>query len=127
MGVLAAAPALAQTDPLAKAAAEKGAVVTDSGLVFRVLREGKGPMPKATDTVRVNYRGTFPDGREFDSSYSRGEAGQFSAEQGHQVLDRRAAAHAGGRQGQSDLPGGHRLWRARCRGWRDPAECGLAL
>ena len=67
----------AQTDPLARAAAEKGAVVTDSGLVFRSLTEGKGAAPAATDTVRVHYRGTFPDGREFDSSYKRGEPASF--------------------------------------------------
>ena len=64
---------LAQGDPLARAAAEKGAVVTDSGLVFRSVKEGTGAGPLATDTVRVHYRGSFPDGREFDSSYSRGQ------------------------------------------------------
>jgi len=36
--------------------------------VFESLKEGTGQSPKATDTVRVYYRGTFPDGREFDSS-----------------------------------------------------------
>ena len=75
-------PALvhAQTpaDPvLAKAAAEPGAVVTPSGLVFRTITEGKGASPAATDTVKVNYRGTFPDGREFDSSYARHEPAEF--------------------------------------------------
>jgi FKBP-type peptidyl-prolyl cis-trans isomerase FkpA len=69
--------AWAQTDPLARAAAEKGAVVTETGLVFRNLTEGKGAAPAATDTVRVHYRGTFPDGREFDSSYKRGEPASF--------------------------------------------------
>ena len=68
---------LAQGDPLARAAAEKGAVVTDSGLVFRSVKEGSGPGPQATDTVRVHYRGRFPDGREFDSSYSRGQPATF--------------------------------------------------
>ena len=76
-------PTLAQTqtqtraDPLARAAAEPGAVVTASGLVFRTLKAGKGASPVATDTVRVHYRGTFPDGREFDSSYKRGEPASF--------------------------------------------------
>jgi FKBP-type peptidyl-prolyl cis-trans isomerase FkpA len=60
-----------------KAAKEAGAVMTDSGLVFRSLREGKGPAPAATDVVKVHYRGTFPDGREFDSSYKRGEPTEF--------------------------------------------------
>jgi FKBP-type peptidyl-prolyl cis-trans isomerase FkpA len=50
------------------AAAEKGAVVTSSGLVFRALQEGMGESPAAADTVRVHYRGRFMDGREFDSS-----------------------------------------------------------
>ncbi len=65
-------------DPaLAKAAAEPGAAVSDSGLVYRALKEGTGASPKATDTVRVHYRGTFPDGKEFDSSYSRGQPAEF--------------------------------------------------
>ena len=71
------AAALAQGDPLARAAAEKGAVVTPSGLVYRSVTEGSGASPQATDTVRVHYRGTFPDGREFDSSYGRGQPASF--------------------------------------------------
>jgi FKBP-type peptidyl-prolyl cis-trans isomerase FkpA len=79
MALAAALPvaALAQPDPLATAAMEAGAVVTPSGLVYRVLKEGKGPSPAATDTVSVHYRGTFPDGREFDSSYKRGQPASF--------------------------------------------------
>lgn len=75
-----AAPALAQAGDaaLTAAAAEPGAVRTPSGLVFRSLRDGTGPQPAATDTVRVNYRGTFPDGREFDSSYKRGQPASFA-------------------------------------------------
>jgi FKBP-type peptidyl-prolyl cis-trans isomerase FkpA len=70
--------AAAAKDPaLVAAAAEKGAVVTPSGLVFRVLEAGQGSEPKATDTVRVHYRGTFPDGREFDSSYKRNQPASF--------------------------------------------------
>ena len=68
---------IAQGDPLARAAAEKGAVVTDSGLVFLSVKEGNGAGPQATDTVRVHYRGSFPDGREFDSSHSRGKPATF--------------------------------------------------
>jgi FKBP-type peptidyl-prolyl cis-trans isomerase FkpA len=52
-------------------------VTTQSGLIFRSLKEGQGDSPKATDTVRVHYRGTFPDGKEFDSSYSRGKPTEF--------------------------------------------------
>ena len=50
---------------------------TDSGLIMRTLAEGKGPSPQATDVVRVHYRGTFPDGREFDSSHKRGQPAEF--------------------------------------------------
>ncbi len=71
------ATAHAAEDPLKKAAAEKGAVVTESGLVFLSLRDGKGASPAATDTVKVHYRGTFTDGREFDSSYKRNEPTSF--------------------------------------------------
>ena len=72
-----AAPAYAQTDPLAAAAAEKGAVKTESGLVYRSLQDGNGASPAATDTVRVHYRGTFPNGKEFDSSYARKQPTEF--------------------------------------------------
>ena len=76
--LLLALSAQAQSDPtLAGAAKEAGAVVTPSGLVFRSLKDGTGASPAATDTVKVNYRGTFPDGREFDSSYKRGEPIEF--------------------------------------------------
>ena len=69
-----ASAAFAQTsDPLKQAAAEKGAVVSDTGLIYLSMREGQGASPAATDTVKVHYRGTFTDGREFDSSYARGE------------------------------------------------------
>ena len=57
---------------LAAAAKEKGAVKTASGLVYQSLKEGTGPSPAATDTVKVNYRGTLADGKEFDSSAKNG-------------------------------------------------------
>ena len=62
---------------LEKAAGEKGAVKTDSGLVYLSLKEGSGNSPGATDTVKVNYRGTLPDGKEFDSSFKRGKPAEF--------------------------------------------------
>lgn len=65
----AAATAAAQQPP--------AAVTTRSGLVYQSLKEGSGASPAATDIVRVHYRGTFPDGREFDSSYKRGEPTEF--------------------------------------------------
>jgi FKBP-type peptidyl-prolyl cis-trans isomerase FkpA len=52
-------------------------VTTASGIVFESLQNGSGASPKATDTVKVHYRGTFPDGREFDSSYKRGQPTEF--------------------------------------------------
>jgi FKBP-type peptidyl-prolyl cis-trans isomerase FkpA len=65
------------TDYLEKAAKEPGAVKTESGMVYRELRPGSGPSPKASDTVKVNYRGTLTDGTEFDSSYKRNEPISF--------------------------------------------------
>ncbi len=59
------------------AAKEAGAVVTPSGLVYRTLKDGTGASPSASDKVKVHYRGTFPDGKEFDSSYKRGEPIEF--------------------------------------------------
>ena len=76
----AATPAMAQTstDPiLAAAAKESGAKVTASGLVILMVKEGNGPQPTPASTVRVHYKGLFPDGREFDSSYKRGEPIEF--------------------------------------------------
>jgi FKBP-type peptidyl-prolyl cis-trans isomerase FkpA len=67
----------ASVDMLAKAAAEPGAVKTDSGLVYRDDRVGTGASPQPTDTVSVNYRGTLADGTEFDSSYKRNEPAKF--------------------------------------------------
>jgi len=50
---------------------------TGSGLVITHLVEGSGPGPEATDTVRVHYHGTFPDGSVFDSSVERGQPATF--------------------------------------------------
>ncbi len=72
-----AQPASAADPALAAAAKEPGAVVTGSGLVYRSLQEGQGPSPAAADRVQVHYRGSFPDGREFDSSHQRGQPATF--------------------------------------------------
>ena len=60
-----------------KASKEKGAVKTPSGLIYVPLKEGTGASPSPTDTVKVNYRGTLADGKEFDSSYKRGQPAEF--------------------------------------------------
>ena len=75
--LLAATAALSQNEVAAAAAKEDGAVVTASGLVYRSLKDGTGASPSASDKVKVHYRGTFPDGREFDSSYKRNQAIEF--------------------------------------------------
>lgn len=62
---------------LEKATHEKGAVKTASGMVYLSQVEGKGASPAQTDTVKVNYRGTLVDGREFDSSYRRNRPLEF--------------------------------------------------
>lgn len=56
---------------------KKGVKVTKSGIQYRVMTKGKGKKPKAADTVKVHYRGTLIDGREFDSSYKRKEPAKF--------------------------------------------------
>ncbi len=52
-------------------------VKTASGLIYTELKAGNGPSATATDTVKVNYRGTLADGTEFDSSYKRGQPAEF--------------------------------------------------
>ena len=77
--------AQAQTKPAASATAAPAAdamkvgttVTTSSGLVFKLMKAGTGARPAATDTVKVHYRGTLLDGKEFDSSYSRGSPAEF--------------------------------------------------
>jgi FKBP-type peptidyl-prolyl cis-trans isomerase FkpA len=58
-------------------AAEPVEQKTASGIVITMLTEGTGASPKATDTVKVHYRGTLTDGKEFDSSYKRGQPTSF--------------------------------------------------
>src|SRR5262249_5310790 len=66
---------------LAKAAAEKGAVKTPSGLVYTEIKPGTGPSPAATDKVKVHYTGTLTDGTVFDSSVQRGQPASFPLNQ----------------------------------------------
>jgi FKBP-type peptidyl-prolyl cis-trans isomerase FkpA len=67
----------AQNSVTEASAKEPGAAVSLSGLVYRSLKEGTGASPIALDKVRVHYRGTLPDGTEFDSSYARNQPAEF--------------------------------------------------
>lgn len=58
-------------------AQDDGFVATASGLKYKVLKEGEGAKPSATDVVTVHYEGRLPNGQVFDSSYQRGEPAQF--------------------------------------------------
>jgi FKBP-type peptidyl-prolyl cis-trans isomerase len=62
---------------LAENKKKEGIVTTDSGLQYKVLKQGDGPKPLATDKVTVHYRGALLDGTEFDSSYKRGQPASF--------------------------------------------------
>jgi FKBP-type peptidyl-prolyl cis-trans isomerase FkpA len=66
--------ALASTLSFAQSSAPAAAA---PGLVYKSLKDGNGASPAATDTVRVHYRGTLPDGKEFDSSIKRGQPAEF--------------------------------------------------
>lgn len=73
--VLTAALALTLSWPALSAPAKEEK--TASGIVITTLAEGNGASPKATDKVKVHYRGTLTNGQEFDSSYSRGQPATF--------------------------------------------------
>ncbi|OGR46520.1 MAG: hypothetical protein A2021_00615 [Elusimicrobia bacterium GWF2_52_66] len=62
---------------LKKMAKKKGAIKLPSGVVYIPVKSGKGSGPKATDTVKVHYHGTFPEGKVFDSSVDRGTPAEF--------------------------------------------------
>jgi FKBP-type peptidyl-prolyl cis-trans isomerase FkpA len=108
---------------LAKAAAEPGAIKTPSGLIYKEIRPGTGASPLAADTVKVNYRGTFINGKEFDSSYARNEPAEFALNavvrcwtEGVQKMKAGGKAQlvcpsdiAYGDQGRPGIPGGSTL------------------
>jgi FKBP-type peptidyl-prolyl cis-trans isomerase FkpA len=85
IGELARSRMASQSGPRKEADAKAIAALTGdpkaqklpSGLVYIPVTEGKGPSPKATDKVKVHYAGTLTDGKEFDSSYKRGEPVTF--------------------------------------------------
>jgi len=62
---------------LAQNKTKSGVVTLPNGLQYKVITEGTGPKPTASDEVTVNYAGTFINGKEFDSSYKRGEPATF--------------------------------------------------
>jgi FKBP-type peptidyl-prolyl cis-trans isomerase FkpA len=57
--------------------AQASAPAAGSGLVYKSIKDGTGPSPVATDVVKVHYRGTLQDGKEFDSSIARGQPAEF--------------------------------------------------
>lgn len=62
---------------LAKNGKMDGVMTTASGLQYKIIKRGTGPSPLLDDTVTTHYRGTLIDGREFDSSYKRGQPASF--------------------------------------------------
>ncbi len=62
---------------LAENMKKEGVISLPSGLQYKVIQSGNGASPEITDTVETNYRGTFIDGNEFDSSYKRGQTAVF--------------------------------------------------
>ena len=56
---------------------KEGVIALPSGLQYKIEKAGTGPKPTATDSVVCNYRGTLIDGKEFDSSYKRGQPATF--------------------------------------------------
>ena len=77
LGAVAAAEKKSGQAFLDKAATEKGATRTASGLIISTIKPGTGPAPKATDKVKVHYTGTLTDGTVFDSSVQRNEPATF--------------------------------------------------
>jgi len=72
-----AAARKAGEDFLAENKSKEGVVTLPSGMQYKILTEGTGPKPTANDTVTCNYRGTLINGKEFDSSYKRGQPVSF--------------------------------------------------
>jgi FKBP-type peptidyl-prolyl cis-trans isomerase len=77
MAELAAKNKKAADEFLAENKKKEGVVTTASGLQYKILTKGEGKIPKTTDVVKVHYKGTLIDGKEFDSSYKHGEPAKF--------------------------------------------------
>ena len=114
---------VAVLSPAGAVAKPAAPVTTGSGLIFKLIQQGSGPSPLATDTVKVHYSGTFTDGREFDSSYKRGTPASFPLNRvikcwtegvqrikvGGKAKLTCPAAIAYGENGRGDIPGGATL------------------
>ena len=123
LALLASPLAWAQDATVTKAAAEAGAVKTDSGMVYRSLKDGTGASPKETDVVRVHYRGTLPDGKEFDSSIARGQPAEFPLNRVIKCWTEGVQKMKVGGKAKLTCPRQRRLRRARHPRRPDPAEC----
>ncbi|KHK56675.1 peptidylprolyl isomerase [Ralstonia sp. A12] len=77
ISLLLCASSLALAAVTAQAASSTASETLPSGVIVQTLTKGTGPSPKASDTVKVHYRGTLTDGKEFDSSYKRGQPISF--------------------------------------------------
>jgi FKBP-type peptidyl-prolyl cis-trans isomerase FkpA len=77
VSLLLCASSLALAAVTAQAASPASSETLPSGVIVQTLTKGTGPSPKASDTVKVHYRGTLTDGKEFDSSYKRGQPISF--------------------------------------------------
>ena len=65
-------------DFLEKNKEKEGVKTTESGLQYKVIKEGEGKAPQVTDKVKVHYKGRLMDGKEFDSSYKRNKPAEFA-------------------------------------------------
>lgn len=71
------APATTQPAPTSQPFEEEGFTATESGLKYKIIKEGEGPLPQRNDLLKVHYAGSLEDGTEFDSSYGREQPFQF--------------------------------------------------
>lgn len=104
---------------LAQNAKKPGVQTTPSGLQYQVISEGKGPKPKATDTVKVNYKGTLLDGKVFDDSSQHGGAAEIPLQ----------AVVPGWREGVTLMPVGskYRFWIPGNLGYGDKVPPGAPI
>jgi FKBP-type peptidyl-prolyl cis-trans isomerase len=83
---------------------KEGVVTLPSGLQYKILKEGTGPKPTASDSVVCNYRGTFINGKEFDSSYKRGQPATFPVTGVIKGWTEALSSCPSGRSGNSSFP-----------------------